>query len=130
MPSSLGSLLFSPRVVRRALRLPRATEGATMAEYALMLTLIAVVAVGATRQMGVNVRDVYGVIQTALANASGGGDGGGGADTPTDAGGGGGGGGGNGGNGDPSNGHGGGNGGGNGQGTGNGGGNSGCGVMC
>jgi len=124
MPSSLGSLSISlsPRVVRWVLRLPRATEGATVVEYALMLTLIAVVAIGATRQVGISVRDVYGIVQTALANATGGGDGGGDADTPTDAGGGGGGGGGDNGGGPP--------GGGNGGGNGQGGGNSGCGVMC
>jgi Flp pilus assembly pilin Flp len=79
-----------------------------MVEYALMLTLIAAVALGATGRVGISVRDVYGIVQTALSNANGGGGGAGG------------------GNGNPSNGNGDGNGGGNGQGDGN----SGCGVMC
>ena len=66
MPRSLGSVSLSAHLARRASRLPRATDGATMVEYALMLTLIAVVAIGATRQAGVNVLDVYAVVQSAL----------------------------------------------------------------
>jgi len=80
-----------------------------MTEYALMLALVAVVALGAVRQVGMNASGVYAVVSTALANI-GGGAGGAGA---------------GGGNGPPP-GNGAGNGGGNGQGSGNGG----CGAQC
>ena len=46
--------------------LKRRTEGATAAEYALLVALIAIVAVGAVTAAGTQVSNIFGQIATAI----------------------------------------------------------------